>query len=146
MWFSSAPALTHYSTQRTISVCLLAVTGEMASWISSITEALSSLEISEMHLSHVQMSHPSNCWWHVKILNVKTISSFSLIPIKWYLSLPVLLAVNNNTMQGVTHDVCLVLWCFVSNTAMATYGQLVMLSRQRLHLHLVTDKHNTMYV
>lgn len=29
---------------------------------------------------------------------------------------------------------------------MATYVQLVMLSRQRLHLHLVNDKRKTMYV
>lgn len=46
-WFSLASALTHYSTQRTISACWLAVTEEMASWLSSITEALSTLEISE---------------------------------------------------------------------------------------------------
>lgn len=33
-----------------------------------------------------------------------------------------------------------------SDSRTATYGQLVMLSRQRLHLHLISDKHNQMYV
>lgn len=62
-------------------------------------------------------------------------------PYKMKYSFFPLLHTVKRTMNGVTHCVCLVFVCVVSNTGMATYRQLVMLSGQRLHLHLVTDKH-----
>lgn len=85
-----------------------------------------------MHLSYVNITKPKSIQLFVKSKNItceRSFSSLSPYSTLW------------RTAQITVWLTVFVwyLWCFVSNTGMATYGQLVMLSRQRLHLHLVTD-------